>query len=144
MGLLILKCQRMEEYIDDRSLAYMPLQKRCQEKYHTCGFPLGKKYRSHFEIIALMVEAVKEGWQAKFSIMKHANINCGQLNRFLNSLVDMGFIEQCTVEGRSMYHASARGQSFLRQYYILLSLLMASEKDSRRLPLIYEAQLRSR
>jgi hypothetical protein len=56
----------------------------------------------------------------------------------------MGFIEQSTVEGRSMYRASARGQSFLRQYYILLSLLMTSEKDARRLPLIYEAQPRRR
>jgi predicted transcriptional regulator len=132
----------MEAYLDDRSLSYLPLQKRCREKYHTCGFPLGKKYRSHFEIIALMVEAVKEGGQAKFSIMKHANINCGQLNRFLNSLIDMGFIEQSTAEGRSAYRASARGQSFLRQYYVLLSLLMASDKDARHFPLIYEAQPR--
>ena len=97
-SVVILKCKWMETYLGDHGLAYLPLQKRPQEKYHTCGFPLGKKYRSHFEIIALIVEAVKDSGQAKFSIMKHSNINCGQLNKFLFSLVEMGFIEQCMAE----------------------------------------------
>ena len=132
----------METYLGGHGLAYLPLQKRPQEKYHTCGFPLGKKYRSHFEIIALMVESVKDREQPRFSIMKHASINCAQLNKFLFSLTEMGFIEHYAVDGRPMYRASARGQSFLRQYYVLLSMLMASERDAKRFPMIYEAQVK--
>jgi predicted transcriptional regulator len=134
----------METYFGDHVIPYVPSQRRSQEKYHTCGFQIGKKYRSHFEIIALIVEAVKEGGQAKFSIMKHANINCGQFNKFIDSLVQMGFIEQSTLGGRSIYHASSRGQSFLRQYYVLLSMLMTSPRNVAGTPLIYEEQFRSR
>ena len=133
----------METYMDNHILPFSSMHKRGQEKYHTCGFPLGKKYRSHFEIIALIVEAVKESEQAKFSIMKHASINCGQLNKFLGSLIEMGFIEQYTNHGRPTYRASIRGQSFLRQYYVLLSMLLTSEKAVRQLPVIYEARLRA-
>jgi len=136
------KCKDMETYLGGQGLAYLPLQRRPQEKYHTCGFPLGKKYRSHFEIIALIVESVKDSGQAKFSIMKHSNINCSQLNKFLFSLVEMGFVEQYVANGRPMYRASTRGQLFLRQYYVILSMLMASERDAKRLPMIYEAQVK--
>jgi predicted transcriptional regulator len=129
----------METYLGGQSLPYLPLQ-----KYHTCGFPLGKKYRSHFEIIALIVESVKDREQHRFSIMKHASINCAQLNKFLFSLTEMGFIEQYAVNGRPMYRASARGQSFLRQYYVLLSMLLNSEKNAKSVPMIYEAQVRHR
>jgi predicted transcriptional regulator len=139
-----LMCRTMETYFGDHVIPYAPLQRKYQEKYHTCGFQIGKKYRSHFEIIALIVEAVKEGGQAKFSIMKHANINCGQLNKFLGSLIQIGFIEQSTMDGRPIYRASSRGQSFLRQYYVLLSMLMASQKDAMHMPIIYEEQFRSR
>jgi len=130
----------MEDYAIDHDLSCLPLQNR----YRLCGFPLGKKYRSHFEIIALMVEAVKDGGQARFSIMKHASINCGQLNRFLNSLIEMGFIWEDVKDGRVMYRASERGLGFLRQYYVLLSMLMAAENENRRPNIVYEPQLRQR
>lgn len=133
-----MKCRGLETYLNDHILPYMPLP----TKYHTCGFPIGKKYRSHFEIIALIVEAVKDGTQAKFSIMKYANVNSGQFNKFLNSLVEMGFIERYLTDGRPLYRASARGQSFLRQYYILLSMLMTSESNTRHLPVMYETGVR--
>jgi len=130
----------MEDYAIDHDLSCLPLQNR----YRLCGFPLGKKYRSHFEIIALMVEAVKDGGQARFSIMKHASINCGQLNRFLNSLIEMGFIWEDVKDGRVMYRASERGIDFLRQYYVLLSMLLAAENGNRRPNIVYEPQLKQR
>ena len=130
----------MENYVIDHDLSCLPLQK----KYRMCGFPLGKKYRSHFEIIALMVEAVKDAGQAKFSIMKHASINCGQLNRFLSSLVEMGFVQEDLKDGKVVYRASERGLDFLRQYYVLLSMLLAAENGIRRPTILYEPQLRQR
>ena len=128
----------MENYIVDRNLSYLPLQK----KYLLCGLPLGKKYRSHFEIIALIVEAVKDGCQGKFSVMKHASINCGQADRFLPSLVEMGFIDQRPLEGKPFYQASERGMAFLRQYYVLLSMLLAIENGKRQPTFVYEPALR--
>jgi len=130
----------MENYVIDHDLSCLPLQK----KYRMCGFPLGKKYRSHFEIIALMVEAVKDAGQAKFSIMKHASINCGQLNRFLSSLIEMGFVQEDLKDGKVVYRASERGLDFLRQYYVLLSMLLAAENGIRRPTILYEPQLRQR
>jgi predicted transcriptional regulator len=115
-----------------------------QNRYRLCGFPLGKKYRSHFEIIALMVEAVKDGGRARFSIMKHASINCSQLNKFLNSLIEMGFIQEDVKDGRAMYRASERGLDFLRHYYVLLSMLLASENETRRQNIVCEPLLRQR
>ena len=114
----------MEKYIVDRSVSFIPLQKR----YRLCGFPFGKKYRSHFEIIALIVEAVKDTGQPKFSIMKHASINCGQADKFLGSLAQMGFVVQYTMGGRPMFRASERGLVFLRQYYVLLGMFLMSEE----------------
>jgi len=139
---IVVELTRMEMYVDRHTIPFSSYQRRGQEKYHTCGFPLGKKYRSHFEIIALIVEAVKESEQAKFSIMRHASINCGQLNKFLGALIEMGFIEQFAVNGRPIYRASAKGQSFLRQYYVLLSMLLTANKEVKHLPVIYEARIR--
>ncbi len=128
----------MEKYIVDRTLSYIPLQKR----YRLCGFALGKKYRSHFEIIALMVEAVRDAGQPKFSIMQHASINCGQADKFLSSLISMGFIEQYIMSGRPMYRASERGLAFLRQYYVLLGMFLVSEDEARQPAIIHQNSLR--
>jgi len=128
----------METCIVDRNLLNFSLQM----KHRMCGFPLGKKYRSHFEIIALMVEAVKDGGQARFSILKHASINCGQLNKFLASLVEMGFIEQYGANGKVLYRASERGLAFLRQYYALLSTFLAPENAAKRPTFLYAPELR--
>jgi predicted transcriptional regulator len=130
----------MENYAIDHDMSCLPLQSR----YRLCGFPLGKKYRSHFEIIALMVEAVKDGGQARFSIMKHANVNSGQLNKFLNSLIEMGFIQEGVKDGKVVYRASERGLDFLRQYYVLLSMLLAAANGTRRTNTMYEPLLRQR
>jgi predicted transcriptional regulator len=129
----------MEKYIVDRSLSYIPLQKR----YHLCGFPLGKKYRSHFEIVALMVEAVKDYGQAKFSIMKHASINCSQADKFLSSLTEMGFVERYMMTGRPTYRASERGLTFLRQYYALLSMFLISENETKQSAVVFPHIIRS-
>ena len=52
-----------------------------------------KKNRSHFEIIASMLEAVKDRGTARYFIMKHAGINSSQLKKYLKSLTEIGFIE---------------------------------------------------
>jgi len=101
--------------------------------------PLHKRYRSHFEIIALMLEAVNDGGASRFSIMKRARINCTQLKRYLESLTEMGFVEMHMKDGRNLYRASERGLGFLRQYYVLLGMLLGAARNAPA-NIIYEAE----
>ncbi len=89
--------------------------------------PLHKKYRSHFEIIGVVLEAVKSSSATPFSIMKHAGINCIQLKKYLQSLTEMGFLEVEIRRSRIFYRASKEGLEFLRQYYTLLDMLLSAK-----------------
>ena len=84
-----------------------------------------KKNRSHFEIIASMLEAVKNNGTGRYPIMKHTGINSAQLKKYLKSLTEMGFIEANTKEGRVLFRASEKGLDFLRQYYVLLGKMLS-------------------
>lgn len=83
-----------------------------------------KKNRSHFEIIASVLEAVKNKDMALYHIMKHAGSNYSELRKYLESLAEIGFIETDEKEDHVMYRASERGLDFLRQYHILLHMLL--------------------
>ena len=93
---------------------------------------LHKKYRSYFEIVALMLEATKESDTTRYLIMKRAGVNCKEARKYSQSLVEIGFIEVCVEEGRMLYKASEKGLDFLRQYYVLLGLLLnnCASKDA--------------
>lgn len=101
-----------------------------RNKYDLSRLPLGKKYRSHFEIIALILEAAKEGGEGKFAVMKHASVNCTQLDKFLSSLIEIGFIEMHAAEGRMLCRATEKGLAFLREYYVLLGMLLAPPRHN--------------
>ncbi len=92
--------------------------------------PFRKKYRSHFEIIASMLEAVKDISVGRFSLMKYANINCAQLKKYLGSLTEMGLIEVNIKEGQVLYSTSDKGLTFLKQYYVLLGMLLSKRAKS--------------
>jgi len=102
-----------------------------RKKHNLCGLLLRKKYRSHFEITALVLEAVKNDGAARFSIMKHASINCTQLKTYLRSLIEIGFIEMDIKRGRVLYKASEKGLDFLRQYYVLLEMLLSAHGQNK-------------
>lgn len=106
----------------------IPLQ---MDKYNLCGLPLHKKYRSHFEIIALVLEAIKTEWSTSFLIMKRAGVNCRQLKKYLASLTEIGFVETNTHENRGRYRASEQGLEFLRQYYVLLGILLNAKSQHK-------------
>jgi predicted transcriptional regulator len=111
----------------------IPLQ---MDRYNLCGLPLHKKYRSHFEIIALVLEAIKTEWSTSFLIMKRAGVNCRQLRKYLTSLTEIGFVETNTHENRGRYRASEQGLEFLRQYYVLLGILLnAKSRNKLRSPM---------
>jgi predicted transcriptional regulator len=103
----------------------------CSQQSSLYYLPLRKKYRSHFEIIALLLEAVKGDGAPRFSIMRQAGINCVQLKKYLGSLHELGFLEKELRDGRVLYRASDKGLEFLKQYYVLLTMLLNTYADNR-------------
>jgi len=83
-----------------------------------------KKNRGHFEIIASVLEAVKNDDRALYPLMRHTGSNYAELRKYLESLAEIGFIEMDVKEDRVTYRASEKGLNFLRQYYVLLGMLL--------------------
>lgn len=103
---------------------------------------LQKKYRGHFEIMASIIEAMKDNGVARFSLIKHISTNCTQLNKYLDPLIEMGFIEVNIKEGRILYRASEKGLAFLKQYYVLQEMLSTSMRPYLRIVTQTTSQLR--
>jgi predicted transcriptional regulator len=97
-------------------------------KLDLCWWPLHKKYRSHFEIIASMLEAVKSNEASLSYLWKHTNSNCAQLKKYLGWLTERGFINMSIVRGQVLYRANEKGMEFLRQYHLLLSMLLGGAR----------------
>lgn len=94
-----------------------------------------KKYRTKFEIMASILEAIKENGATRFSIMKHASTNFVKIKKYLESLDAMGFVETDVREDQVLYRASEKGLGFLRQYYALLEILLnTSTHENTALP----------
>jgi len=109
-------------------------------KHNLCTSPLHKKYRGHFEIIALLLEAVKDNGATGFSIMKHASINYNQLKKYLHSLTEIGFIDIDRKEEQCFYRTTEKGLDFLRQYYVLLGMLLNAFARNKPASIVYEAE----
>jgi predicted transcriptional regulator len=121
------KVRRLTRYVKRFSLPASPFGR----KHDQTSLPLHKKYRNHFEIMALVLEAVKTDGATRFPIMRYAGINCTQLKKCLKSLTEMGFIKAEASNGSLSYKATERGLEFLSQYYVLLGMLLAaSSRDT--------------
>lgn len=84
----------------------------------------GKKYRSHFEIVSLILEAARDKYTTRFSIVNYADINYAQLKRYLRVLIEMRLIGVHIVNGRVFYKTSAEGIEFLNQYRVLSNIIL--------------------
>jgi len=100
-----------------------------------------KKYRGHFEITALVLEAVKNNGATRFSILRHANTNCAQINKYLQFLTEIGFIKVNLKEGQALYRASEKGLEFLRQYNILLEMLFNAYVQNKQANIVCQAAI---
>jgi len=95
------------------------------EKYKTSKFlNLHKKYRSHFEILALMLEAINYNGTSPSFIMRYAGMNYKQFRKYLVSLTEIGFVDANPVNDQISYRINEKGLAFLRQYYVLLMMLL--------------------
>lgn len=109
-------------------------------KHNLCTSSLHKKYRGHFEIIALLLEAVKDNGATRFSIMKHASINYNQVKKYLPSLTEIGFIKTAKKGDQCFYRTTEKGLDFLRQYYVLLGMLLNAFTRNKSASIVYEAE----
>ena len=100
-------------------------------RYDSWVLPLHKKYRSTFEIISLVLEAVKAERATSYPMMRYAGINCTQLKKYLKSLIDIGFVVSETDNGNVYYKATERGLEFLSQYYVLLGMLLSTPSKEK-------------
>jgi predicted transcriptional regulator len=100
-------------------------------EFNQVCFSLNKKYRSHIEIIALILEALKYCTAARYSLMKHTSVNYSQLTKYLKLLGKMGFIEAQLREGKVVYRTSELGLSYLRQYNVLRDMLLDASSRNR-------------
>lgn len=129
----------MINYVGELDLYGLHLRK----KYRTSKFlNLNKKYRSHFEIVALMLEAMRDNGATRFSIMKYTSINSAQLKKYLRFLTEMGFIEMDIKASRLLYRASEKGLAYLRQYQVLLGMLLSAYAPDKPITVVYNTSNR--
>jgi predicted transcriptional regulator len=74
--------------------------------------------------MALIVEVAKGRDTSQSSIMRYANLNYKQLKKYLACLTDMEFIAANANNQQIAYKATEKGLNYLRQYYVLLGMLM--------------------
>lgn len=106
------------------------------EKYKTSKFlNLHKKYRSHFEILALVLEAINYNGASPSFIMRYAGMNYKQLKKYLGSLTEIGFVDTNAIDDQISYRVNEKGLAFLRQYYVLLMMLLGVCTENNQLTL---------
>jgi predicted transcriptional regulator len=109
----------MTDYAIERNL----LTPSLRDKHGLRSLPLSKKYRSYFEIIASIIDALKDGNKDKYCLMRGTGINYAQLKKYLESLARIGFIRLDIRKSQVQYEVTEKGLCFLGQYFILLGML---------------------
>ncbi|MEM2970958.1 MAG: winged helix-turn-helix domain-containing protein [Candidatus Bathyarchaeia archaeon] len=106
--------------------------------------PLHRKYRSRMEIMALILDAARNGGVTFYSIMKRTKINYKQLKRYLPSLINMGFIEAEVKGSRISFRVSESGLAFLRQYNILRGMLLSTSAGDKQIGMVHKEFISSK
>lgn len=96
-----------------------------EREFNLCCVIWRKKNRGPLEIIASILEAVKNNGTSRYSLMTQIGSNSAALKKYLKSLTEMGFIETNIKDGQILYRASEKGLDFLRQYYVLLGKMLS-------------------
>jgi predicted transcriptional regulator len=127
----------LENFFRELDSYSIPLRKR----YGTSRFfNMHRKYRSDFEIFALILEAVKGESAGRYALMKQTGANYAQLDKYLKTLIDVGFIKPDMKEGQVSFRASERGLAFLGQYCVLLGMLLNAYAENEARDGVYEGQ----
>lgn len=76
-----------------------------------------------------MLEAVSDTSGSRYFLMKHMGSNFSEVTKYLESLKTMGFIYVDTKDSQVLYRTSEKGLDFLKQYYILLRMLLSATES---------------
>ena len=79
-------------------------------------------HRSRVEIVAGVLEAAKRSATIT-RIMYQAGMNCRHTQKYVNLLVQEGFLEVTTQGKKRYFLTSERGLKYLRKYNELIALL---------------------
>ena len=82
----------------------------------------GKKYRSSFEIVALILQTANRG-ASQFTIANRLKTNYILLQKYLNYLRSIGFVDVIHNGNQVFYKTSEKGFEFLRLYHDLLKMI---------------------
>jgi predicted transcriptional regulator len=100
--------------------------------------PASKKYRSHFEIMASILDVARSNSGDRYFLMKRSSVNYAQLKKYLGFLTRIRFIEVEMRERRIRYCATEKGLAFLKQYHILLGMLADAHAPEDQAQLVYQ------
>lgn len=103
----------------------------------TIYLSLDKKYRSHLEIVGLILDVIKYNDVARYYLMKYTGINYSQLKKYLDLLGKIGFIDLSIKDGKILYKASGKGLAFLRQYNVLRDMLLSASSQNKPANMVY-------
>lgn len=84
------------------------------------------KYRSRTDIVALILEATKDG-AAKTKIMYKAFLSYSQLKEYLSILLERELIEY--LEKEQIFRITDKGRRFLYLYSKVMELITPDDKD---------------
>jgi len=107
----------------------------------TC-LPLHKNYRTSIELIGLILEAVKNNSVTKYPLKKYTGTNYAQLEKYLELLTEIGFIERDIKEDKVLYRVSERGLAFLMQYNVLRDMLLNAYYQNKPIDMTQEGHNR--
>jgi predicted transcriptional regulator len=71
-----------------------------------------------------MLEAINYNGASPSFIMRYAGMNYKQLKKYLGSLTEIGFVDANAIDSQISYRINEKGLAFLRQYYVLLMMLL--------------------
>lgn len=94
------------------------------------AFGKDTKRRDNFYITAEILEIAKEG-TLKTQIMYRANLSFSQLNKYLDFMLKISFLEKIEVTDREIYRATDKGMDFLQRYNYILEFLRTGPWDKK-------------
>lgn len=73
--------------------------------------------RSRVEVVADILRATNGVGATKTQIVYRANLNFKLASRYLQHLLEKGYIEEAERNGKKVYLATQKGQAFLRKLF---------------------------
>lgn len=95
----------------------------------------GRSYRSAMELIALILQTLRNSSTTSYALRKHAGTSTAQIKKYLELLMRIGFVETYITGDKVSYITSGTGLAFLKQYNVLWDMLQSAYHETNQLTL---------